>query len=282
MPDEATEGSFEELSYLRKEVRRLRRSLNLLTPGLDIVLRRRGFRIFKKEPTEFLLVPRPEMIDEYYAMLGKYSFRLFLRDVIKHQDSFALQDVTRYATSGVTAEYVRYLRRIGLAGTKGDGYALTRHVKSFGETLEWYVNEILKREFGAEAVWGVKFKRPGVGGDYDVIAKLDGSILYVEVKSSPPKQIYEREITAFLDRIRDLSPEIAVFFTDTELRMKDKIVPMFEEELKRRAAGTVTVKRMEKELFQAGDRIFIVNSKGSIVRNIETVLNRYFRKFNGT
>ena len=94
--------------------------------------------------------------------------------------------------------------------------------------------EIFRREFAAEAAWGVKFKRPRVGGDYDVIAKIDGSILYMEVKSSPPKQIYNSEIAAFLDRTSDLSPEISVFFMDTELRMKDKIVPMFEEELRKR------------------------------------------------
>ena len=68
---------------------------------------------------------------------------------------------------------------------------------------------------------------------------------------------------------------------DTELRMKDKIVPMFEEELMRRSSGRTDVQRIEKELFQAGDRIFITNSKDSIVRNIETVLNRYFRKLAG-
>jgi hypothetical protein len=276
VPDD---GSFDELSYLRKEVRRLRRSLSLLTPGLDILLKRRGFRIFKKEPAEFLLLPGPELVDEYYTMLGKYSFRLFLRDVIKHQDFFTLEDVTRYATSRVTAGYIKYLTRTGLAGTKGNGYALARHVRSFGETLEWYVSEVLAREFGTEAVWGVKFRRPDVGGDYDVIARFDGSILYAEVKSSPPRQIYENEIAAFLDRVLDLSPEIAIFLMDTELRMKDKIVPMFEGELKRRSAGRTGVRRIEKELFQAGDRIFIINSKDSIVHNIEAVLNRYFRRF---
>jgi hypothetical protein len=277
VPDE---GTFDELSYLRKEVRRLRQSLNLLTPGLDVMLKRRGFRIFKKEPSEFLLAPGPELEDEYYAMLGKYSFRLFLRDVIKHQDFFTLGDVTRYATSGVTAEYIKYLKRAGLIRPEGDGFVLNRRVKSFGETLEWYVSGILRREFGAEAIWGVKFRRPNVGGDYDVIAKFDGSIFYAEVKSSPPKQIYDNEITAFFDRVLDLSPEIAVFLMDTELRMKDKIVPMFEEELKRRSVRA-GVRRVEKELFQAGDRIFIINSKDSIVRNIETVFDRYFRKFNG-
>ncbi len=275
MPDD---GSFDELSYLREEVRRLRRSLNLLTPGLDILLKRRGFRIFKKEPAEFLLLPAQELVDEYYTMLGKYSFRLFIRDVIKHQDFFTLEDVTRYATSHVTAEYVKYLTRAGLARAKGNGYVLAGHVRSFGETLEWYVSEVLAREFGTEAVWGVKFRRPDVGGDYDVIAKFDGSVLYAEVKSSPPKQIYQNEIAAFLDRVLDLSPEIAVFLMDTELRMKDKIVPMFEEELNRRSGGGTGVRRIERELFQAGDRIFIINSKNSIVRNLEAVLNRYFRR----
>lgn len=278
MPDE---GAFDELSYLRGEVRRLRRSLNLVTPDLDVMLKRRGFRIFKKEPFGFLLLPGPQLIDEYYAMLGKYSFRLFLRDVIKHQDFFTLEDVTRYATSGVTAEYIRYLMHTGLAETTDGGYALTSRVKSFGETLEWYVSEVLKREFGAETVWGVKFRRPNVGGDYDVIAKIDGSILYGEVKSSPPKQIYGSEIAAFLDRVADLSPEMALFLMDTELRMKDKIVPMFEEELIRRSADETGVRRIERELFRTGDRIFIINSKDGIVRNIETVLNMYFRKYNG-
>jgi len=98
------------------------------------------------------------------------------------------------------------------------------------------------------------------------------------VKSSPPKQIYNSEIAAFLDRTFDLSPEIAVFFMDTELRMKDKIVPMFEEELKKRFPAPPPVTRIEKELFQICDKTFIINSKDSIAGNIEKVLNRYFRK----
>ena len=77
-----------------------------------------------------------------------------------------------------------------------------------------------------------------MGGDYDLIAKVDGSILYMEIKSSPPKQIYQNEISAFFDRVADLSPEISIFFVDTELRMKDKIVLMFEEELKKEIRRT--------------------------------------------
>ncbi len=269
---------FDELSYLREEVRRLRESLNLLTPKLDVILRRRGFRVYKREPSEDLLLPSQEFIDDYYAMLHKYSFRLFLRDVIKHQHFFTHESVTRYATDRVTAEYLEYIEGVGLAGRQDGGYALTRRIKSFGETLEWYIAEVIRREFGAEASWGVKFKRPKIGGDYDVIAKLDGALLYAEVKSSPPKQIYDNEIAAFLDRVSDLSPEISIFLMDTELRMKDKIVPMFDAELKRRSESPPEITRMERELFQISGRIFIINAKKSIVGNIERVLARYFRR----
>jgi hypothetical protein len=211
-------------------------------------------------------------------MLQKYSFRLFLRDVIKDQRFFTPGRVARYAAADVTEEYVDYMGRVGLVQRQDDGYALVRHIKSFGETLEWYVAEILKREFGAEAAWGIKFKRPNIGGDYDVIAKLDGVLLYTEAKSSPPKQIYDNEIAAFLDRASDLSPEISIFLMDTELRMKDKIVPMFEAELKRRSESPPEIERVEKEIFQISDRIFIINAKESIAGNIERVLARYFRR----
>ncbi len=269
----------EELEFLRKEVKRLRESLHLLTPGIDVILRRRGFRIFRKEPSEDLLIPGVNFIDGYYAMLHKYSFRLFLRDIIRHQGFFTAEDVTKYTSLAVSNKYLDYLLDIGLIEMHSDGFSLARRpVKSFGETLEWYVAEIFRREFCTEAVWGVKFKRPGVGGDYDVIAKINGSLLYTEVKSSPPKQIFDTEVSAFLDRTHDLSPEISVFFMDTELRMKDKIVTMFEAELRKRHEHPPQVVRMEKELFEISGRIFIINAKDSIVSNLEKVLNRHFRR----
>lgn len=268
-----------EIDFLKAEIKRLRKSLTELTPSLDVLLRRRGFRVYRKEPSEDLLLPREKFRNGFYEMMKKYSFRLFLRDIIKHQESFTVEMLTRYATADVTGEYVDYLLEIGLAEKNDSRYRLVkRPIKSFGETLEWFLAEIFMREFAAEATWGVKFKRPRVGGDYDLIAKVDGSILYMEVKSSPPKQIYANEITAFFERVFDLSPEVAVFFMDTELRMKDKIVPMFEEELKERFSEPLQVLRMEKELFQILDRIFIINAKDSIVNNIEKVLSWYFKR----
>lgn len=270
-----------EVETLKAEIRRLRKALSELTPSLSTILKRRGFRIYKKEPADDLLIPKNEFIDEYYEMLKRYSFRLFLRDVIKHQPVFTLQQVTRYATKEVTAEYIDYLVKIGLAEKAENTFYKLKSVpiKSFGETLEWFVAEIFRREFASEAVWGVKMKRPMVGGDYDLLAKIDGSILYMEIKSSPPKQVYQKEVSAFLDRVYDLMPEIAIFFMDTELRMKDKMVPMFEDELKIRFSEPPEVVRMEKELFEIKTerpKIFIINAKDSIINNIEKVLARYF------
>lgn len=268
----------DEILSLKTEVRRLRKSLTELTPPLAALLRRRGFKIYKKEPPDDLLLPEERFIDDYYRFFHKYSFRLLLRDVIKHQDMFTVKDVTRYAAAEVTGEYLDYLLKIGLILKSGDSYHLKKcPVKSFGPTLEWFLSEVFEREFAAESTWGIKFKRSVAGGDYDLIAKVDSSILYMEIKSSPPKQIYANEISAFLSRVSDLSPEIAIFFMDTELRMKDKIVPMFEDELRKRPDEPPPVRRIEKELFQIQDKIFIINAKDSIVNNIEKVLSGYFR-----
>jgi len=268
----------DDIDTLREEIKRLRKSLSDLTPSLDVLLKRRGFKIYKKEPSDDLLLPAPNFVDSFYEMMKKYSFRLFLRDVIKRQKFFLVDDVTRYASSEVTGAYISYLTEIGLVEKESNGFRLNlQPIKSFGETLEWFVAETFKREFETESVWGIRFKRPRVGGDYDLISKVDGSILYMEVKSSPPKQIYQNEISAFLDRVFDLLPQIGIFFVDTELRMKDKIVLMFEEELKKRYAEPPRVSRIEKELFQIWDNVFIINAKDSITANIEKVLIRYFR-----
>ncbi len=246
-------------------------------PSLAALLKRRGFLVYKQQPEEDLFVPSARGRDAWYAMLHRYSFRLFLRDVIKHQALFTLADVARYATPQKTQGYIEFLRSLRLIRKTGAGYRIVRPITSFGPTLEWYTAEIFRQDFGAEALWGVKFRRPRVGGDYDVIAGLEGALLYVEVKSSPPKQIMEGEIAAFLDRVFDLAPSLALFLMDTELRMQDKLVPLFAQALAARSAEPPPVRRLERELFTIQDRIFIVNAKGGIVHNCSRVLHRYFQ-----
>ncbi|MEW6599864.1 MAG: hypothetical protein AB1499_02750 [Nitrospirota bacterium] len=263
----------DQCKLLKAEIRRLRKIISGLSPSLGIMLKRRGFTIYRKEPADDLIVPNKKYAVPFYNKLKKYSFRLFLREVIKHQDSFTIEKVARYATKEVSAGYIDFLQKAGIIETAGKIYRLKkRPIRSFGKTLEWFVASLIRNDFHAEATWGVKFKRPKVGGDYDLIAKLDSSLLYMEIKSSPPKGIYDKEIKFFLDRAADLSPDISVFFVDTELRMKDKIIPMFEDELLRRYNKIVRAERILKELFHINRKIFIINAKESISANIETIL----------
>lgn len=269
----------DDINELKAEITRLRKTISEHLPPLETMLQHRGFRIFRKEPVEEIIEADARYRESFYEHLKKYSFRLFLRDVIKHQDLFDLDKVTRYATKEVSKDYIDFLLKTAIAVEHDGGFRLKkRPVKSFGETLEWFIARLIREEFSAETVWGVKFRRPHVGGDYDVLAKIESFIVYLEVKSSPPKQIYDRMISAFFDRVDDLAPEMSIFLVDTELRMKDKIVPMFEKELRDRYDEKIVPERIQKELFHIGNRIFIINSKGGISANIGTALSYMLRK----
>jgi len=216
-------------------------------------------------------------------MMKKYSFRLVLRDMIKYQDRFHIQDLTHYCSSKVVQGYCDLLCEMGMIVKSGKGGYRTRvsPLHSFGPTLEWFIAEVFKREFASPAIYGVSLKKTPSGGDYDVIASWNRRLVYVEVKSSPPKGVESSEISTFFSRIEDLLPEVAILFNDTQLRMKDKLVVMFEEELERRYGGEsktlYPVERLIEELFYVQHRIFIVNSKKDVVENFQICLKHYLQ-----
>jgi hypothetical protein len=247
---------------------------------VEAMLARRGLTVAKAGRGDECLLPESQYLDGYYERLHRYSFRLLLRDVIKRSERITLRELTRYASDESAASDVDYLGSIGVLAAEGglvpqgDAWRLARPVPGFGPTLEWYVAEVLRRELLAPALTDVSLGPPGPGGDYDVLADLDGSLVYVEAKSSPPKQIYAPEVAAFLERAAVLAPEIAVFLVDTRLRMLDKIIPMFEEELARRPGAPVIV-RLEHEIFHVRSRVFVANSEPGIAANLATILRAY-------
>lgn len=263
---------------LRDEIKRLRQVIKNLTPNLESMLRCRGLTIYSKEPQDDLLLPEPTYLDDYYHTLKKYSFRLLLRDLIKFQEKLHVKDVCRFSSPEVVQQYINYLQEIGLLKSLKDGaYRLVKGpIRSFGSTLEWYLAEVFKREFLCESIWGVTFKNVKSGGDYDLLSKINGSLLYMEVKSSPPKQVHNREIASFLKRFAEFRPDLAIFFMDTELRMKDKIVPMFEEEMGICNGSPSAITRLERELFKVSKAMYVINSQKSIKGNIVSVLRDYF------
>lgn len=244
-------------------------------------LSRRGMKKLKEIDRKDLIIPRqPEAVEEYYDLMRRYSFRLVLRDVIKMQEGFTSTDLTRFSSLEVVRDYLKKLHEWNMIDRLDNcRYRLSLSpIRSFGLTHEWLTNEVLRREFGAETIWGIRFSGTRHGGDYDVIALMEGIMCYTEVKSSPPKHIEQQEVKAFFDRIEDLLPHIAIFMVDTELRMKDKLVPMFETELERRyGRKKYPVERMERELFRVQHRVYLINTKKDMETNLRACLRDHLR-----
>ena len=289
-----------ELGEIIREIQSLKRKVQRLTKEIESIkaisledpclvermLKMRGIKVFRKNPTDRLFFPpdlSPSQKSRFYEMMKKYSFRLVLRDMIKYHDRFRICDLIHYCSPKVVQGYCNLLCKMGTIIENGRGTYRT-HVSplySFGPTLEWFIAEMFKREFASPAICGVSVKQTPSGGDYDVIATWNNRLVYVEVKSSPPKGIELGEVTAFFSRIEDLLPDAAFFFNDTQLRMKDKLVVMFEEELKRRygrkSKHLYPVERLIAELFHVRNRIFIVNSKKDVVENFQICLKHYLQ-----
>jgi len=269
------------IEELTADVRALRGHL-AAAPAMELAhaLRRRGLTGSKVAHDGGMVPASPAAQQEFYELLRHYSFRLFLRDVIKHGERFVLTDLLRYCSSASADRYLRWLLRQRLVSQQRGRFRLTGKVASFGPTLEWFVAEVLQREFGIPAAWNVRFDDIPGGGDFDVIGCQEGVCVYIETKSSPPRNIDAGQVRAFLDRLETLRPHVALFVNDTQLRMGDKIAGLFADELRRRlgrTAGRRRVERLDGEVFSIGTDLFIANSDPDLVGNIGNCLTRYFR-----
>jgi hypothetical protein len=280
------------LQKLQEQIRKLSADVRSLQDGrpqglseLRGMLRRRGLDPYRQNPAHHLLFPPTfsrEEKEQFYDLFKKYSFRLFLREVLNQKEGFRVSEVVRYSSPETGRKYLRSLMDLGLAEPlKGRVYRLhPSFTASLGPTLEWFMAEVLRREFACPAFYGLRCKGTRFGGDYDVIACLEGRLLYMEVKSSPPKNIERDEVHEFMSRLEDLIPHLAFFFVDTELRLKDKIVPFFEAEQTAQrgwdqGAG-LPIQRIAGEIFFVPPRIYILSSKGSIPRNIAACFKHHF------
>lgn len=243
------------------------------------MLERRGFEVSSTNPTEYLVFP-PDLDrtieDELYGLLKKYSFRIFIRDVIKKRASFRVDDLMKYSSREWVERYVAFLHKRGVIEKAGPGgYRLvSENVFSFGDTLEWFVSRVFERELGCPALWGVRLGGLSAGGDFDVVASVEGRLACVEVKSSPPKNVEVAEVAAFVKRVEELRPDLAIFLEDTRLRMKDKIVPLFEEVLE---GSDLRARRVRDETFSVGPRLFITNSRPDMITNLAFCVGRHLR-----
>jgi len=276
-----------QVADLQQRLARLGRTGAHPANPVEVSLRQRGLPVLAHGDLTRLLLPANASADQttrWYDLLRRYSFRLFVRDLLQIPEGSDVSVLSRYCTEATARRYLRELRELGVVVlADADAYCLVaRQVTSFGPTLEWYVSQILQREFLAPALFSVRLLNTQHGGDYDVIALLDQRLLYVEAKSSPPRGVELPAVEAFLDRLEDLQPEVAVFLVDTELRMRDKIVELFQEALTRRfgpdSGSLWPVERLVEEPFHIGHGVYLINSRKGIYTNLRLCM-RDFRRW---
>jgi hypothetical protein len=248
-----------------------RRLLPLGGEALAMMVRR-GF-----QPTVAPLdTPFPADLDSERAerlaeRLGHYAFRLFLRGAILQRGPFLPTEPTRYVNASQAQGYCEDLVALELAAREADGrYRLRYKAHNFGGTLEWYVARELQRRLGFDVAVGVKFHAPNLGGDLDVVATAEGRLLYLEMKSSPPKHLASDEVGAFFKRVRALRPHVAVFVMDTALRLSDKVLPLLQAELSTQPPPEP--RRVLREVWALTPHLYVVNARQDLMGNIGTAI----------
>lgn len=240
-------------------------------------LRRRGIQC-PPGRHEGVILPRTRAgRDRLYSLLRHYSFRLFVRDLIRFPGGAGLSELTRYCSPAVARRYAETLCEIDVARARSGRFRLHPAVHSFGPTLEWFVAEALRAEFGITSAWGLRPIGAAGGGDYDVIGCAEGALIYLELKSSPPRNIEQQQIAAFVRRVVTLGPDLAILLNDTQLRMLDKLVPALRVELRRQPFGRGSIRRVQGEIFSRGERLFLTNSEPDLIGNLAICLARFFR-----
>ncbi len=264
-----------EITELKARVRDLSGMGGAGTHPIEALLWQQGFPVLSHGgQSQLVFAPNSpsDRLNPFYLLMRRYSFRLFVRDLIQLPEGADMKGLTRYCSLKTVRSYMKALADLGIVSISEGGYRLLKQVPSFGPTLEWYVCEIFRREFLAPALFNVRLQNTRLGGDYDVISTLAGHLVYVEVKSSPPRGVEHQAVDAFLDRIGDLRPHVSVLFVDTELRMRDKLVPLISEGLERegKTGPGWEVARLVNEIFHVRHSIYLINCRKGIYTNLRT------------
>jgi hypothetical protein len=234
------------------------------------MLARRGLRP-RLEPPDLPWPPdlAPEAEARLVERLGHYAFRLFLRGAILAGPAFAPGAATRYLGAGRARAMAAELVAMGLAEPAARGrYRFLHPARSFGGALEWWIARALRRRLALDVEVGVKSGAPGVGGDLDVVAAGEGKLLYLELKSSPPKHIAVAEVEAFLRRVAAVRPHLSIFVVDTALRLSDRVLPLFAEAFRRAGREPPGARRLIRETWALGPALYLASARQDLVENV--------------
>lgn len=270
--------------------------------SIETVLRRRGHVIAAMGNVRDLLLPldrQPpppeETVDQFRQLFGKASFRKMARLLAAGREQPVSMSQLQAVAGNAASDYATFLASLDLAEVLREGMRLTRPIDNIGPTLEWYVADLCRRELVGSAEWSVKLEEvPSVGGDFDVLAWLAATLVYVELKSAAPAQVRDNELRHFLQRGLELAPDIAVLLIDTS----DDLTPLLDRLLEvmlpvmRSASGiSDPAWRPERPFIEPQEgyagvsfgfsRTYVTNSHPSVLTQMRRCLRHYHAHVKG-
>ncbi len=275
-------------SFTPQQIKALAKVVHDEMYSIENTLKRRGYVCAGKGHAENVILPcRQSDIDRFFRYMGSRTFRQILKKIINKRCDIYHADFATECSPMKLREYLGFLENSSILTKQSvSSFSLALSVDDFGYTFEWYVSELFKRELSCTAEWGIRVKNINVGGDYDVLARVEAQLVYVETKSASPESISSSEIKHFLQRDQELDPDISIFLVDSRNDLSN-LVTRFEEIITPIVVEDATIRNPDYHykiqqhldfggIFHLSRRIFIIRSKPAILTNLRHCLNYYF------
>lgn len=174
---------------------RINKELNISNLDLSVILHQRGkvvSSIRSEQDTFFGLLEKkyPQKKVDLYELFRDKKNREMIRGQILNESAIDL-----------TPELI-------IPNDQGN-------MNYYSATFEWYVSEILKRDFGfLGSGFGIRIKNSPDGSDYDVLGMSYFDLVHIECKSGKPKNIDDSDITHFIERSQFINATLSIFYID--------------------------------------------------------------------
>ena len=246
--------------------------------SIERTLQRKGYVVGGMDDSSRVIATS----DAMYERLKRRSRRRVLRSVYQEACRDFLSIQTKYSqfTKAKVSQIVEELSTVGALKVDQDTVQPI-DARDLGVTFEWFIAEVVKRELGGTAAFGVHIRELRTGGDFDVIARLEDVVVYLECKAGSLGNISGTQITEFIDRDGELSPDLTLYVVDTD---------GLTEEFKRlwvaagwsnRGMGACRPKireiRGRGKFYEATSSKFIVTNDRNLISNIRLAVNHHHR-----
>lgn len=270
---------------------------------VDSVLRRRGHDILRTGSRSSTLAPSVDVTEselaselsfefsdprytkakQYLDCFEKRNCRNLLKTLVEAPgQKIEIKELENKHHAKVLDSYVPVLESIGVIRCTDGTVTLARKVDNLGPSFEQYVAEICARDLRGSSEWGVKLRKlPKAGGDFDVLAWLEPSLVYIECKSGDPNNIDQRHIANYLQREFELAADISIFLIDTTDKLDGFVLDKFDPVIKiglgsKSSHATMLPLNGYEGVFGGYRNVFITNSKPSVLRQIQRCLQAYY------